>query len=103
MIGSNKRVITSYGYLSVEVRFGDGSVMCNIEIVSQKGEICWTYTMGQHEESPDVMGQYMWIWSVGNREHHFCKGTLKSSQIQCVPLKDSGLESPFDYIICGCD
>ena len=103
MIGSNKRVITSYGYLSVEVRFGDGSGMCNIDIVSQKGEICWTYTMGQHEEIPDVMGQYIWIWSVGNGGHHFYKGTLKSSQIQCVLLEARGLESPCDYIRCGCN
>ena len=103
MIVSNKRAITSYGYLYVEVRFGYGSGMCNIEIVTHKGEISWTYIMGQHEEIPDVMVQYIWIWSVGNGGHHFYKGTLKSSQIQCVPLKDSGLESPFDYIICGCD
>ena len=93
MIGSNKRAITSYGYLYVEGRCVDGIGMCNLEVVSDKGGIYWIFTVGQHEESPDSMGQYIWIWSVGNGGHHFCKGKVKTSQIQRVPLRGRGLKS----------
>ena len=74
LIGSNKRAITSYGYLYVEGRGVDGIGMCNLEVVSEKGGICWTSTMGNNEEIPDGMGQYIWICSVGNGGHYFCKG-----------------------------
>ena len=80
MIGSNKRAITSYGYLSVEWRGVDGSGMCNLEVVYQKGVICWTYTMGQNEEIPDRMVQYIWIWSVGNGGHREKLELLTRSQ-----------------------
>ena len=77
--------------------------MCNLEVVSQKGDICWTSIMGQHKESPYGMGQYIWIWSVRNGGHHFRKGMVKSSQIHRVPLKGRGLKSSCDYIRCGFD
>ena len=86
-------MITSYGYLSVEGIGVDGIGMCNLEVVSEKQGICFTYTMGQHEEIPDGMSQYIWSWSVGNGGHPFCKGTVKSSQIHRVPLRGRGLKS----------
>ena len=67
-------MMTSYGYQSVEWRGVDGIGMCNPEVFSEKGGICSTSTMGHHEEIPDSMGQYIWIWSVGNGGHHFFKG-----------------------------
>ena len=77
MIGSNKISINSYRYQSVEGRGVDGIGMCNLKVVSENWDIYWTSKMGQHEEIPDGMGQYIWIWSVGNGVHHFCKGWLK--------------------------
>ena len=93
----------SYGYLSVEGIGVDGIGMCNLEVVSEKGGTYWIFTVGQHEESPDSMGKYLWIWSVGNGGHHFCKGKVKRSQIQRVPLRGRGLKSWCDYIGYGCD
>ena len=86
-------MITSYGYLYVEGIGVDGIGMCNLEVVSEKGGICCTSIMGQHEESPDSMGKYLWIWSVGNGGHHFWEGKVKRSQIQRVPLRGRGLKS----------
>ena len=83
MIGSNKRAIPSYGYISVEGRVVDRIGMCNSEVVSQKGGICWTSTMGQHEESPYGMGQYIWIWSVGNGGRHFSRYIKNSTDTEC--------------------
>ena len=93
MIGSNKRAITSYGYLYVEGRGFDGSGMCNLEVISQKGGLYWTYTMGQNEEILDGMGQSIWIWSVVNGGHHFRKEMVKSSQIQRVALESCDFKS----------
>ena len=40
--------------------------MCNLEVISHKGGIYCTYTMGHHEEIPDRMGQSIWIWIFEN-------------------------------------
>ena len=61
-------------YLSVEVLDGCGSGMCNLEVISQKGYICWTSTIVQHEQIPNVVGQSIWSFSVGNGGHQFHKG-----------------------------
>ena len=66
--------------------------MCNLEVVSQKGGICWTYTMGQHKEIPDRICQYIWNWSVGNVGHHFSRDG-KNAQIQRVLIEGRGLET----------
>ena len=85
-------LVSPAGYLSVEVRDGNGSVVCNLEVVSTKEDICQKSTIGRHKESPDCMGQYIWSWSVGNAGHHFCKGRVKISQRPCVLLRGCGLE-----------
>ena len=51
--------------------------MYNLEIVSKKGGIFWTYTMGKYEERPDGMGQYIWRWSVEMGNTIF-QGTVKN-------------------------
>ena len=51
-----------------------GLAYVNLRLSLKKRDICWTYTMGNNEEIPDVMGLYIWIWSVGNGGQHFCKG-----------------------------
>ena len=48
--------------------------MCNLEFISQKGVICCKYTMGQHEEIPEGIGESICSWSVGNGGHHFTRG-----------------------------
>ena len=59
-------LVSPAGSLYIEVQGGDGIGMCNLEVISKKGGICCTSTMGHHEEIPDRMGQYIWICSVGN-------------------------------------
>ena len=44
--------VSPTGYLYIEGRGGDGTGMCNLEVLYQKGEICRTYTMGKQEETP---------------------------------------------------
>ena len=46
------------------------SGMCYLEVISQKGEICWEPIMGHHEEKLDGMEKYIWSWGVGNRGHN---------------------------------
>ena len=65
--------VSPTGYLSIEGRGVDGSGMCNLEVFSQKGDICWKYTMVYHKESPNRMGQYIWSWSVVNGGHYFSR------------------------------
>ena len=67
-------LVSTSGYLSVERRGGNGIVMCNFGVVCKKGRICWTTTMGQHEEIPNDMSQSIYSCSVGNGRHHFHKG-----------------------------
>ena len=55
----------------------------NLEVFSQKGDICWTYTMGNNEEIPDGMGQSIWSWIVGNGGHHFPTGSKKLTDAEC--------------------
>ena len=59
-------LVSPDGSLYIERRCGDVIGMCNLEVISQKGGICWTSKMVHHEEIPDGMGQYIWIRSVGN-------------------------------------
>ena len=47
------------GSLYVEVRGIDGIGMCNLEFISHKEGICWTYAMVNNEEILDRMGQYL--------------------------------------------
>ena len=61
----------------------DGSGMCNLEVFSQKGYICCKYTMGHHEESPNIMGQYIWSWIVGNGGHYFSRDGKKFTNTAC--------------------
>ena len=75
--------VSPTGYLSIECR-GVGEIgMCNLDVLSHKGDICWKYIIGHHEESPKIMGQYIWIWSVGNGGHYFSRGSKNFTDTAC--------------------
>ena len=59
------------------------SGICNLEVFSHKGYICWKYAMGPHEESTNIMGQYIWSWSVGNGGHYFSRDSKKFTDTVC--------------------
>ena len=40
--------------------------------------------MGHHEESLNIMGQYIWSWSVGNGGHYFSRDCKKFTNTACT-------------------
>ena len=57
--------------------------MCNLDVVSKKGYICWAYTMVKHKEILNDMGQSIWRWCAGNWGHHFCEEQKKFTDTAC--------------------
>ena len=57
--------------------------MCNLEVVSQKGGICWTYTIGHHEEGPNGKGQYICSLGVRIRDTIFARDGKKFTDTMC--------------------
>ena len=59
-------LVSPDGSLYFERQGRDGIGMCKLDVISQKEGICCTSTMGNHEEIPNRMRQYIWICNVGN-------------------------------------
>ena len=64
----------------------NGSAMCNSEDVPQEREICWSPTVGQHEERPDIVGKFRRIWGDGIGGQHLLQVWLKV-YVNCVTYK----------------
>ena len=77
-------MVTASGNLPPERRGINGSGLCHSKDVPQEREICWSPTVGKHEESPNIVVEFILSWGVGIGVHHLLQVWVKFYG-NCVP------------------